>query len=120
MTLSSEQALYNRILDFVSSETTTRSQNLSGSTDIAKELGVEGDDAVEFMIKFQKEFGVDLSNFHFDQYFGGEGFNLIPFIKSLLGKGENAGSANGYRSFRRRQSPSLAGECRRVKSVWKF
>lgn len=88
MTLSPDQALYNRILDFVSSETTTRSQNLSGSTDIAKELGVEGDDAVEFMLKFQKEFDVDLSNFHFDRYFGSEGFNLIPFIKSLLGKGE--------------------------------
>lgn len=67
MTLSPDQALYNRILDFVSSETTTRSQNLSGSTDIAKELGVEGDDAVEFMLKFQKEFDVDLSNFHFDR-----------------------------------------------------
>jgi hypothetical protein len=88
MTLSPEQALYDRVLDFVSSETATRKQHLSGNTDIAMDLGVEGDDAVEFMLKFQREFDVDLSNFCFDQYFGGEGFMLIPFIKSLLGKGE--------------------------------
>jgi hypothetical protein len=82
-----EQALYNKILDFVSSETRTR-KHLSGNTDIAKDLGVDGDDAMEFMLKFRREFDVDLSNFRFDRYFGGEGFRLIPAIKSLLGKGE--------------------------------
>jgi hypothetical protein len=88
MSLSlSEQALYNRILDFVSLETRTR-KHLSGSTDIAKDLGVDGDEATEFMLKFRREFDVDLSNFRFDRYFGGEGFMLIPFIKSLLGLGE--------------------------------
>jgi hypothetical protein len=89
MTLSpSEQALYNRILDFVSSETRTRKHLLSGNTEIAKDVGLDGDEAEEFMLKFQREFDVDLSNFRFDRYFGGEGFMLIPFIKSLLGKGE--------------------------------
>ena len=83
----SEQTLYNRILDFVSSETRTR-KHLSGKTDIARDVGVDGDEAEEFMLKFQSEFDVDLSNFRFDRYFGGEGFMLIPFIKSLLGKGE--------------------------------
>src|SRR5215467_7297955 len=88
MTLSpSEQTLYNRILDFVSSETRTR-KHLSGNTDIEKDLGVAGDDAEEFMLNFQREFDVDLLNFRFDRYFGGEGFSPIPFIKSLLGKGE--------------------------------
>jgi hypothetical protein len=83
----SEQALYNRILDFVSSETRTR-KHLSGNTDIARDLGVDGDDAVEFILNFVREFDVDLSNFRFDRYFGGEGFRLIAAIKSLLGKGE--------------------------------
>jgi hypothetical protein len=88
VTLSpSEQALYNRVLDFVSSETRTR-KHLSGSTDIAKDLGVDGDDATEFMLKFRREFDVDLSSFRFDRYFGGEGFRLILAIKSLLGKGD--------------------------------
>jgi hypothetical protein len=72
----------------VSSETATRKQHLSGNTDLEKELGVTGDDAEEFMLKFQREFDVDLSNFRFNRYFGGEGFMLIPFIKSLHGKGE--------------------------------
>jgi hypothetical protein len=43
MTLSPEQALYDRVLDFVSSETATRKQHLSGNTDIEKDLGVTGD-----------------------------------------------------------------------------
>jgi hypothetical protein len=88
MTLSPpEQALYNRIVDFVSSETRTR-KHLSGNTDIEKDLGVTGIDAEEFMRNFQREFEVDLSNFRFDRYFGGEGANPILLIMSLLGKGK--------------------------------
>jgi Protein of unknown function (DUF1493) len=88
MTLSPEQALYDSVLDFVSSETSTRKQHLSGNTDIARDLGVDGDEAEEFMLKFQRECDVDLSNFRSDRYFGGQGVTLIPFIKLLLGKGE--------------------------------
>lgn len=88
MSLSpSEKALYDKILHFVSSETKTR-KPLSFETDIARDLGVDGDDAEEFMLNFQREFNVDLSNFRFDEYFGEEGFRLIPAIKSALGKGE--------------------------------
>jgi hypothetical protein len=82
----SEQALYDKILHFVSSETRTR-KSLSFETDISKDLGVDGDDAEEFMLNFQREFNVDLSNFRFDRYFCGEGFQLIPAIKAALGKG---------------------------------
>jgi hypothetical protein len=84
--LPAEQALYEKILHFVSSETRTR-KHLSFETDIARDLGVDGDDAEEFMQRFQSEFNVDLSNFRFDSYFGGEGFRLIPAIKSAFGKG---------------------------------
>jgi len=88
MTLSpSEQVLYDKILEFVSSETITRKQRLSRNTDIAQDLGVDGCDAGEFMFKFQQEFEVDLSNFRFDRYFGGEGLDVILFIKNLLGMG---------------------------------
>jgi len=88
MTLSpSEQMLFNRILTFVYSETGTRKQ-LSGNTDIERDLGVTGIDAEEFMFKFQQEFDVDLSNFRFDRYFGPEGADPIGLIKTLLGMGE--------------------------------
>jgi hypothetical protein len=83
----SDKALYDRIIEFVRSETRTR-RHLSSNTDIAKDLGVDGDDASEFMLKFQQEFDVDLSYFDFDQHFGGEGFRLISAIKSAFGKGK--------------------------------
>ena len=83
----SDRALYDRIVEFVRSETRTRKQ-LSANTDVAKDLGVDGDDARDFMLRFQREFDVDLSHFNFDQHFGGEGFKLISAIKSAVGKGK--------------------------------
>ncbi|WP_409998028.1 MULTISPECIES: DUF1493 family protein [unclassified Bradyrhizobium] len=77
-----EGDVYNRILSFVVRETNTR-RSLTEQTDIARDLGVDGDDAVEFLQRFQSEFGVDMSGFRFDQYFGGEGFSLIGFLRGL-------------------------------------
>src|SRR5262249_41588932 len=83
----SDEALYDSVVQFVLTQTRTR-KRLSGSTDIAYDLGVDGDDAVEFMLSFQDLFNVDLSHFNFDLHFGGEGFRLIGFIKSALGLGD--------------------------------
>ena len=80
-------ALYDRIVEFVRSETRTR-KPLSRDTDIAKDLGVDGDDAHDFMRRYQREFEVDLSQFEFDRHFGGEGFDLIEALKSALGRGK--------------------------------
>ena len=79
----SDEALYDSVLLFVLTQTRT-SKLLSGSTDIAYDLGVDGDDAVKFMLSFQDRFNVDLSHFNFDLHFGGEGFELVGFIKSAL------------------------------------
>lgn len=35
-------------------------------------MGIDGDDAIEFMEAFSKKFDVDLSAFEFDKYFGSE------------------------------------------------
>jgi hypothetical protein len=82
----SDRALYDRVVEFVRSETRTRRQ-LSSNTDVAKDLGVDGDDARDFMLRFQREFDVDLSHFNFDRHFGGEGFRLTAAIMSAVGKG---------------------------------
>ena len=79
-----DTVLYERVVEFVRLETKTRRQIL-GSTDIARDLGVDGDDAVGFFLKFRDEFDVDLSQFKFDVYFGSEGFKLFPAISSTFG-----------------------------------
>ena len=83
----SDEALYDSVLLFVLTQTRT-SKLLSGSTDIAYDLGVDGDDAVKFMLSFQDRFNVDLAHFDFDLHFGGEGFKLTGFIKSVFGLGD--------------------------------
>ena len=85
-TSSSNNALYDSVVQFVLTQTCT-SGPISGSTELAYDLGLDGDDAKKFMLSFQDRFNVDLSHFNFDQHFGGEGFKLIGFIKTLLGLG---------------------------------
>ncbi|MBJ7406376.1 MAG: DUF1493 family protein [Bradyrhizobium sp.] len=75
--------LLESLLSFVQTETLTRRQIIL-ATDIARDLGVDGDDAHEFICRFADQFKVDMSEFDFDMYFGGEGFDLVGLIKSLV------------------------------------
>lgn len=43
---------------------------------LQRDFGLDGDDAEEFLQKFAGRFEVDLSEFRFQQHFGGEGFGL--------------------------------------------
>ena len=44
---------------------------------LEEDLNITGDDAVEFIIEFGKEFNVDVSNFKADAYFYEEGISII-------------------------------------------
>jgi hypothetical protein len=79
------EALYDSVVQFVLTQTCT-SGPISGSTELAYDLGLDGYDAGKFMQSFQDRFNVDLSHFNFDLHFGGEGLRLIGFIKTLLGR----------------------------------
>src|ERR1700749_4182579 len=76
--------LYVKILSFLSKETRTRKQ-LSQSTDVFRDLGIDGDDARELLARFRSEFEVDMTTFDFGLHFGSEGFELIKFVRSCLG-----------------------------------
>lgn len=45
---------------------------LSAATSVNDDLGIDGDDGVEFMLAFGRRFGVDLSRFPHAKYFGPE------------------------------------------------
>jgi len=61
-------------------------REIQRSTRIEQDLKLTGDDAIEFIIAFGKEFNVNVSNFMADEFFEAEG--IYPFqnvINSLFG-----------------------------------
>jgi acyl carrier protein len=58
---------------------------LSAETSVNDDLGMDGDDGVEFMEAFSVHFGVDLGAFPHDRYFGPEAAaNPISIIAGII------------------------------------
>ena len=59
--------------------------NLTSETRLLHDLGIDGDDAIEFLEQYSEKFHVDISNMNFDSYFGPEaGFNPIYYLLNKL------------------------------------
>lgn len=58
-------------------------KEISTLTRLNEDLKIDGDDAVDFFIAFEKEFNVDVTNFNLGKYFNGEGFDPIGIIKII-------------------------------------
>ena len=70
---------------FVAQQTEFKIDKISLSTELGKDLGIDGDDAVELLENFSEKFQVDLSTFEFDKYFGMEsGLNPVMWLISML------------------------------------
>lgn len=80
------QEIYEKVVAFVQLETCTR-KKLSVSTELLRDLGIDGDDAREFMVRFENEFNVDMSSFNGSDYFGAEGFDFFKSLKALVARG---------------------------------
>lgn len=59
---------------------------LTMETRIEEDLKITGDDSVEFIVAFGKEFNVDVSKFMLADYFKGEGGDLIEQVIGLFTK----------------------------------
>lgn len=56
-------------------------------TMLEEDLGLYGDDAMEFLVVFSKEFNVEISNFMAADYFSPEGDIILPsLIRAITGK----------------------------------
>ena len=51
---------------------------------MSHELGINGDDATEFLLAYAEHFHVDISQFMAADYFDGEGLDILGFVLSLL------------------------------------
>jgi hypothetical protein len=80
MGISKKQQLFNLI------EERTGCSDFDLNTSINFDLGMDGDDADEFLMEYSRMFEVDLSGFDFHLYFGNEGCNPFTALLHLLVK----------------------------------
>jgi len=78
-------SLYESLLAFVQKESGAYDITIGRDTEIEKGLGITGEDAEDFIIKFAKKYKVDVSNFLFVEYFNDEptAFSFGRDVKSL-------------------------------------
>ncbi len=85
---------FSELINFVSKKTGVDAKLIKRDTTIEDDLGVTGDDALEFIVEYGKEFNVDVSKFKAAHYFDGEGFsiNIISFVMNLFNRKRVAGN----------------------------
>jgi acyl carrier protein len=83
---SIKDPILERLRDFISEQLSVRRESLAPSTRIQEDLGCTGDDAVELMQAFAKQFSVDLRALNLKEYFDEEGFDPIGYVLSLFRK----------------------------------
>lgn len=76
-----ENQVFEKIKQFVYRQRWKYKKELRRETTLEGDLGITGDDAVEFMEAFSEEFDVDVSNLDLRKYFDGEGFGLIDLSR---------------------------------------
>ena len=79
------QEILEKVYSFTAEQTGVPQNSLTPETTLEKDLGVTGDDGEEFMQAFSKVFGVDLSEFIFNQYFWDEYETPIALIDNWFG-----------------------------------
>jgi hypothetical protein len=72
-------------MEFIARQTGVEPHRLAPSTEIRKDIGVEGDDAEELMDQVRQEFDVDMRDFQLSKHFGPEApFSLIWYLFTLI------------------------------------
>jgi len=75
------------LFEFVKKETFTNDEPIGLETRLEEDLGVYGDDAVEFMLKYSEKYKVDVTHFMAADYFSPESRSTFgTILSSLFGK----------------------------------
>jgi len=82
--MNEKDLISKELKDFVIKESFVDDIELINTTDVQEDLDICGDDAIDFLVAFGKEFNVDLSNFYADKYFKPEGDPIFPAIVRLF------------------------------------
>jgi len=76
--------IFNRLKAFVVKKAAVEDEEVTRDARIENDLGLHGDDAVEFIVAFSKEFNIDVSQFMAAEYFSPEGDVILPAIIRLF------------------------------------
>lgn len=76
--------IFNRIKEFIIKETAVDECKITEEASVEGDLGIYGDDAVDFIVTFGKKLNVDVSKFIAADYFSPEGIDIIGPIKRLF------------------------------------
>ena len=68
---------FSKIEQFVIEQRGTYLKSFNRNTTLEKDLGITGDDAIEFMEEFVNQFQLDSRDFEISKYFSEEGFDLL-------------------------------------------
>lgn len=62
-------------------------ESFSLMTDVARDLGIDGDDANDLMVEFFRRFSIDLNDYDPYRYFVGEGYDVFAFRRAKERRG---------------------------------
>lgn len=65
------------LFSFVKNESCVNDEIISFDTRLEEDLGMYGDDAIEFMLKYAKQYNVDVTRFEAANYFSSEARSLV-------------------------------------------
>lgn len=65
--------IFSKLKSFVVKQAAVEEDEVTAEAQIEDDLGITGDDAVDFIIAYGKAFNVDVSKFMAADYFGSEG-----------------------------------------------
>ena len=72
--------MFNKLKEFIVNQSAVDNEIITRSSEIEDDLGLYGDDAIDFIVAFGKEFNVDLSKFMAKDYFSPEGDFILPAL----------------------------------------
>lgn len=73
--------LETRVIKFIADFWSEDESKIGVKTTLLGDLGIDGDDAIEFLLSYAKSFEVDLSEFRFLDHFVEEGMNFFEFLQ---------------------------------------
>lgn len=76
--------IFDKLKSFIIKQAAVEADEVIREASIENDLGVTGDDAVDFLIAYGKAFNVDVTKFLAAEYFDGEGDLILPAIIRLL------------------------------------
>jgi len=85
MDTNKQRETWPDLVDFIAKETGfSNKTKLSRQTTLNRDIGLDGDDADEFMAAYFKQFEVEYGNYDWSRYFGEEGFNPIGILIDVV------------------------------------